>query len=81
MPIAKPEIRRLFDKLATQLRECGAGTLVDQVTDEITQGKQIIYKTLPRKRETAQLFRPETEEIEGDRDLGEHVIRLPAIVG
>jgi hypothetical protein len=67
MPIAEQEIRRLFDKLATQLRERGAGTLVDQVIDEITQGKQIIYKTLPRKRETAQLFRPETDEVTTER--------------
>jgi 2-C-methyl-D-erythritol 4-phosphate cytidylyltransferase len=62
MPLPEPEIRRLFDKLATQLRERGAATLVDQVIDEITQGKQIIYKTVPRRRETPQLFRPESTD-------------------
>ncbi len=48
MPIPEQEIRRLFDKLAAQLRERGAATVVDQVIDEITQGKQIIYKTVKR---------------------------------
>lgn len=67
MPMLDQEIRRLFDKLATQLRERGAGTVVDQVIDEITQGKQIIYKTMPRRRETPQLFRPENDEVITDR--------------
>jgi hypothetical protein len=49
MPIPEQEIRRLFDKLAAQLRERGAATVVDQVIDEITQGKQIIYKTVRRR--------------------------------
>ncbi len=46
MAINAAEARRLFDKMATQLRERGAGTLVDQVIDEIAQGKQIAYKTV-----------------------------------
>jgi hypothetical protein len=67
MPLPEQEIRRLFDKLATHLRERGAGTLVDQVIDEITQGKQIIYKTMPRRHRTPQLFRPESDEAVTDR--------------
>jgi hypothetical protein len=62
MPIPEQEIRRLFDKLATQLREHGATTVVDQVIDEITQGKQIIYKTVRRRTEAGQLYRPESDE-------------------
>jgi hypothetical protein len=67
MPIPEREIRRLFDKLATQLRERGAATVVDQVIDEITQGKQIIYKTLRRRTETRQLYRSESDEAIMDR--------------
>jgi len=67
MPIAEQEIRRLFDKLATRLRERGAATVVDQVIDEITQGKQIIYKTVRRRPETGQLYRPESDEVIRDR--------------
>ena len=67
MPIPEPEARRLFEKLATQLRERGAGTVVDQVIDEISQGKQIIYKTLRRKSQARQLHRPESDEITADR--------------
>jgi len=67
MSIPEQEIRRLFDKLATQLRERGAGTVVDQVIDEIAQGKQIIYKTLRRKSQVRQLYRPENDEATTDR--------------
>src|SRR5262249_16478329 len=67
MPLPDQEIRRLFDKLASQLRERGAATIVEQVIDEITQGKQIIYKTLPRRSDTRQLHRPESEEAVTDR--------------
>jgi hypothetical protein len=51
MPLPEQESKRLFDKLATQLRERGAATVVNQVIDEITQGKQIIYKTVRRRTE------------------------------
>jgi hypothetical protein len=67
MPIPEQEIRRLFDKLATQLRERGASTVVDQVIDEIAQGKQIIYKTVRRRTEIGQLYRPESDEVIRDR--------------
>jgi hypothetical protein len=61
MPLPEPEVRRLFDKLATQLRERGAATLVDQVIDEITQGKQIIYKTGDASAFPARKYRPWTK--------------------
>ena len=67
MPIPEQEIRRLFDKLAIQLRERGAATVVDQVIGEITQGKQVIYKTVRRRTETGQLYRPENDEVITDR--------------
>ena len=67
MPIPEQEIRRLFDKLATQLRERGAATVVDQVIGEITQGKQVIYKTVRRRTGTGQLYRPENDEAISDR--------------
>lgn len=70
MPIPEQEIRRLFDKLAAQLRERGAATVVDQVIDEITQGKQIIYKTVRRRSERGQLYRPESDEAITDRGGG-----------
>jgi hypothetical protein len=67
MPIPEQEIRRLFDKLATQLRERGAAAVVDQVIDEIPQGKQIIYTTVRRRTEARQLYRPEGDEAITDR--------------
>jgi hypothetical protein len=70
MPIPEQEIRRLFDKLAAQLRERGAATVVDQVIDEIAQGKQIIYKTVRRRTERGQLYRPESDEAITDRGRG-----------
>jgi hypothetical protein len=63
MAISAAEARRLFGKLATQLRERGAGTLVEQVIDEIAQGKQIVYKTVSPRAATRQLQRPEADEI------------------
>lgn len=60
----------MFDKLAAQLRERGAGTLVDQVIDEIAQGKQIVYKTMPGRRGRHLLFRPEGDEAVTDRGGG-----------
>jgi hypothetical protein len=67
MPISEQETRRLFDKLAAQLRERGAATVVDQVIDEIAQGKQIIYKTVRRRTEAHPLYRSESEEAITDR--------------
>jgi hypothetical protein len=70
MPISEMETRRLFEKLANQLREAGASTLVDQVIDEIAQGKQIVYKTVARRRPTKQLQRAEGDEIYVERGRG-----------
>lgn len=67
MSLPEKEIRRLFDKLATRLRERGAATVVDQVIDEITQGKEIIYKTVRRRTETNQLYLPESDDAFTDR--------------
>jgi hypothetical protein len=67
MALPEREIRRLFDNLATQLRGLGAATVVDQVIDEITQGKQIVYKTLSRKSQQHELYRPEGDEGVTDR--------------
>lgn len=67
MPISEVEARRLFEKLATQLREAGASTLVDQVIDEIAQGKQIVYKTVGRRRAARDLQRAEADEIYVER--------------
>lgn len=63
MAISTTEATRLFNKLATQLRERGASTLVDQVIDEIAQGKQIIYKTIRQRTAAKQLYRPEADEV------------------
>jgi len=70
MPISEAEARRLFDKLATQLREVGASTLVDQVIDEIAQGRQIVYKTLSRRSAARQVQRPEADETYVERGRG-----------
>jgi hypothetical protein len=70
MPISEGEARRLFEKLATQLRETGASTLVDQVIDEIAQGKQIVYKTVGRRRAGRQIQRAETDEMYFERGRG-----------
>jgi hypothetical protein len=67
MPISDVEARRLFDKLAAQLREAGASTLVDQVIDEIAQGRQIVYKTVARRSAARQLQRPEADESYAER--------------
>lgn len=67
MPIPDGEARRLFEKLATQLRERGAVTLVDQVIDEIAQGRQVVYKNVRRKQNEPALYRPENEESASDR--------------
>jgi polyhydroxyalkanoate synthesis regulator phasin len=62
MPINTEEATRLFDRLAQQLRANGAGTLVDQVIDEIAQGRQVVFKKV-RKRSTERLpHRPEGNE-------------------
>ena len=70
MPISEVETRRLFERLATQLREAGASTLVDQVIDEIAQGKQVVYKTVARRRAARQLQRAEADEIYVERGKG-----------
>jgi len=70
MAISEVEARRLFEKLATQLREAGASTLVDQVIDEIAQGKQVVYKTVARRRAARQLQRAEADEIYVERGKG-----------
>lgn len=70
MAISEAEARRLFDALATQLREVGAGTLADQVIDEIAQGKQIVYKTVARRKAVKQLQLPESDEIHSERGRG-----------
>src|SRR5215469_11060178 len=70
MPISEVETRRLFEKLATQLREAGASTLVDQVIDEIAQGKQIVYKTVAHRKGSRQLQLPETDEAYVERGRG-----------
>lgn len=67
MPVSESEARRLFEKLAAQLRERGAGTVVDQVIDEIDQGKQIIYKTVSRRTSSRDLYWPEGEDRSSDR--------------
>jgi len=70
MPISEVEARRLFEKLATQLREAGASILVDQVIDEIAQGKQIVFKTVARRSAARQVQRPETDEAFAERGRG-----------
>jgi hypothetical protein len=64
MPINDTEARRLFETLADQLRERGAGTVVDQVIDELAQGKQIVYKTVPSRKGERQLQRAEGDEVQ-----------------
>jgi hypothetical protein len=63
MAINEEETRRLFDRMAVQLRQVGAGSLVDQVIDEISQGKQIVYKTVSSRRESGRLQRAEADEL------------------
>jgi hypothetical protein len=67
MPITDGEARLLFEKLAVQLRHRGAGTVVDQVIDEIAQGKQIIYKTVRRRTSALELYWPEGNDLASDR--------------
>src|ERR1019366_8961879 len=51
----------------TQLREQGASTVVDQVIDEIAQGKQIVYKSVLPRKQTRELQRTEADEVRTDR--------------
>lgn len=67
MAISDADARRLFESLASQLRERGAGTIVDQVIDEITQGRQIVYKTVAARKGERQLQRGESDEVPSER--------------
>jgi hypothetical protein len=67
MAISDSDARRFFEMLANQLREHGAGTLVDQVIDEIAQGRQIVYKTVASRKGEQQLQRAEGDEVQIER--------------
>ena len=67
MAISDSDARRFFEMLANQLRDHGAGTLVDQVIDEIAQGRQIVYKTVASRKGEQQLQRAEGDEVQFER--------------